>query len=345
LGIEPHRRYSAQEKLAILEAVERGRGLSGECLGWVLKGLGLPRATYYRWLNRSQNGELADQPELPRSPYRPLPEEERLVVQYAKEHPRDGYRRLAWAMVDEDVVYLSASAVYRVLDRHDLLYRWKPSGPSGGRKPPEAQAPDEAWHIDLMYIRILANWYFLVSVLDSYSRYIVHWELCTSLAAWQVTDVMDGALETLGESSIRTPRVIRDNGSQFAAREWRELVARFNLEEIATRLRHPESNGRIERYQRTVREEGLADVDLRDYYHAREVVGRWVKFYNHERLHAALNYLRPVDYYRGQPEKLLAERRLKLERARVERARRWRERTENIGEVAATVPNPLSHYE
>jgi len=196
-----------------------------------------------------------------------------------------------------------------------------------------------------MYIRILANWYFLVSVLDSYSRYIVYWELCTSLAAWQVTDVLDGALETLGDSPMRTPRVIRDNGSQFAAREWRELIARFNLEEIATRLRHPESNGRIERYQRTVREEGLADVDLRDYYHAREVVGRWVEFYNHERLHAALNYLRPVDYYRGQPEKLLAERRLKLERARVERARRWRERTKNIGEVAATVPNPLSHYE
>lgn len=319
--------------------------LSGRSLGWVLKRLGLPRATYYRWLNRSQEGKLDDQPRLPGPLYKPLPEEESLVVQYAQDHPRDGYRRLAWAMVDEDVAYLSASAVYRLLDRHDLLYRWKPSGPSGGHKPPEAQAPDEAWHIDLMYVRILANWYFLVSVLDSYSRYIVYWELCTSLAAWQVTDVMHGALETLGEAPARTPRVIRDNGSQFAAREWRELVAHFNLEEIATRLRHPESNGRMERYQRTVREEGLADVELRNLYHAREVVGRWVEFYNHERLHAALHYLRPVDYYRGQPEKLLAERRLKLERARVERAKRWKERIKYAEEAATTVPYPLSHYQ
>lgn len=231
------------------------------------------------------------------------------MVDYAKAHPRDGYRRICWQMVDEDVAYLSPSAVYRILDRYDLLYRWKRSSPSANRRPQEASHPDETWHTDLLYLWVAGRWYFLVSVLDSYSRYIVAWELTLSLAAAEVVNVVHGALEA--RVGVR-PRVVRDNGSQFVAKEWRQLVAEFELVDIATKVRHPESNGRIERYHRSVREEGLAETQPGDLYEARQMIGEWVSYYNNQRLHASLQYLRPVDYYRGNPEALVHERRRKM---------------------------------
>jgi transposase InsO family protein len=130
------------------------------------------------------------------------------------------------------VVYLSPSAVYRILDRHDLLYRWKRSSVSGGHRPQQASHPDEVWHTDLLYLRIAGRWYFLVSVLDSYSRYIVAWELALSLAAAEVVNVVHAALEA--KPGVR-PKIVRDNGSQFMAREWRQLVSQFELMDIATR--------------------------------------------------------------------------------------------------------------
>jgi len=274
--------------------------------------LGLSRATYYRWKAKDKTGSLEDRRPKTKPGRDVLPEEERAVVEYAKAHPRDGYRRLCWQMVDEDVAYLSPSAVYRLLDRQDLLYRWKRSTSSGGKKPKEASHPDEVWHTDLMYLWVAGRWYFLVSVLDSYSRYIVAWELVLTLAAEEVVNVMHQALEQ--RPGIH-PRIVRDNGSQFVAHEWRQLVAHFGLVDIAIRVRHPESNGRIERYHRSVREEGLGDAEPKDLYEARQIVADWVEYYNAKRLHAGIQYLRPVDYYRGNPEELIRERQRKLEEA------------------------------
>jgi transposase InsO family protein len=110
----------------------------------------------------------------------------------------------------------------------------------------------------------------------------------------------------------KRPRIVRDNGSQFVAKEWREVIRHFELEEIPIRVRHPESNGRIERYHRSVRDEAFADGEVEDFYQARDLLEEWVRYYNEERLHSALNYLRPADYYRGNPETLLAERKRKL---------------------------------
>ena len=156
----------------------------------------------------------------------------------AKAHPREGYRRLAWRMVDEDVVYLVPFAVYGILDRHDLLYRWKRPEPGQGRQVPEATYPDEVWHIDLMYLWVKGRWYFLVTVLDSYSRYIVHWELALSMQAQEIAEIMNIALEQV---SGKKPRIVRDNDSQFVAKEWQEVIRHFELEEIPIRARHPES--------------------------------------------------------------------------------------------------------
>lgn len=131
------------------------------------------------------------------SPHAILPEEKQAVVAYALGHPKDGYRRLTWQMIDEDVAYVSPSSVCRILRDADLLYRWKRSERSG-EPPPEPTKPNERWHTDLMYLRVEDTWYFLVTVLDAYSRYVVHWELLTTMTAAAVRMVLQDALEKTG---------------------------------------------------------------------------------------------------------------------------------------------------
>jgi transposase InsO family protein len=285
-------------------------------LSWILAELGLTRSVYYDWLDRQETGSLVDRVVVPRSPLIALPEEVEAAVAYARAHPREGYRRLSWMMVDEDEVYLTPSTVYRILDRYDLLYRWKRPEPGQGRLVPEATYADEVWHVDLMYLWVKGRWYFLVSILDSYSRYIVHWELALSMRAQEIAEIVAIALEKVPG---KRPRIVRDNGSQFVAKEWREVMRHFELDEIPTRVRHPESNGRIERYHRSVREEAFGDSDVENFYQAKDLLARWVRYYNEERLHSALKYLRPADYYRGNPEALLAERKRKLREAAAKR--------------------------
>jgi len=136
------------------------------------------------------------------------------------------------------------------------------------------------------------------------------------MRAQEIAEIMAIALEKVPG---KKPKIVRDNGSQFVAKEWREVIHHFELEEIPIRVRHPESNGRLERYHRSVREEAFGDAEMEDLYHARELLGEWVRYYNEERLHSALRYLRPVDYYRGNPEALLAERKRKLREAAARR--------------------------
>jgi len=314
--VRPNRRYSEDEKKVLLATVTRAQELSDQPLNWILDELGLTRSVYYGWLDKAQRGRLADHVVVPRSPLAALPEEIEAAVDYAKIRPRDGYRRLAWMMVDEDVVYLSPSTVYRILDKHDLLYRWKRPEPGQGRRVPEATYPNEVWHIDLMYLWVKGRWYFLVTLLDSYSRYIVHWELALSMRAEEVAEIAATALERVHG---KKPRIVRDNGSQFVAKEWREVMRYFEVEEIPIRVRHPESNGRIERYHRSVREEAFGDTEVEDLYRARDLLAEWVRYYNDERLHSALEYLRPVDYYLGNPQALLARRKTKLREAAARR--------------------------
>jgi transposase InsO family protein len=185
--------------------------------------LELTRSVYYDWLEREKEGRLVDRVIVPRSPLTVLPDEIEAAVAYARAHPREGYRRLAWMMVDEDVVYLPPSTVYRILDRYDLLYRWKRPEPGQGRRAPEATYPDEVWHIDLMYLWVKGRWYFLVTILDSYSRYIVHWELALSMRAEEIAEITATALE---RGHGKRPRIVRDNG-YFVAKEWREVMRHF----------------------------------------------------------------------------------------------------------------------
>lgn len=223
-------------------------------------------------------------------------------------------------MVDANVAYLSPSSVYRILREADLLYRWKRSARTG-EAPATPVRPHERWHTDLMYLRIGDAWYFLVTVLDAYSRYVVHWELLTTMTASDVRLVIQQALEITGAQ----PKLVTDNGSQFTAAEFKDLMRRFSIEHIQIRTYHPESNGLIERFHRSTRE-ALADDELRTLARARALIAAWVRQYNETRLHAGLGYLPPAEFYRGDPEARRTERTEKLDRARVERRRLNQER-------------------
>lgn len=308
-------RFPAEVKAELLALVERTEERTGWTVRRILHHLGLSKARYRDWVKRAASDALADR--RPIAPLRDgiLMEEKAAVIAYALAHPKDGYRRLAWQMIDADVAYLSESSVYRVLNDADLLYRWK-RRTSSGTCPAKPARPHERWHTDLMYLRIADNWYFLVTVLDAYSRYVVHWELLSTMTASDVRLVIQEALERTGAA----PSVVTDNGSQFTAAEFKDLVRRFALEHIRIRTYHPESNGLLERYHRSTRD-ALSDAMLENLSQARAIIARWVEHYNEQRLHAGLGYLPPAEFYRGNPAARIEERQRKLERARQERRR------------------------
>ena len=214
-----------------------------------------------------------------------LREEKRSVIAYALAHPKDGYRRLAWQMIAEDVAFLSPLSGYRIVNEADLLSRWKRSA-RVGEAPLTPMRPNTRWHTDIMYLKVEDSWVFLVTVIDAYSRYVVHWDWLASMTAADVLLVIQEALERSGmATAVVKPQIVSDNGSQFTSKDFTQLVRRFALQHIRIRTYHPESNRVAERDHRTTREE-IGEEGLRNLSHARAVIAKWVKHDNEHRLHA-----------------------------------------------------------
>lgn len=325
LAIVSHRRYHAKEKAAILETIRLAQERTGAPVADILTALGLPPATYYRWQGRAAEDRLGDTLVVPRRRLiLPTPEEVTSVRDYALGHPQIGYKRLTWQMVDEGVAYLRPYQVYRILTVHDLLCRRSSPPLEALRRPPEPDHPDQVWYIDLMYLYIPPRWYYLVDILDGYSRFLVNWSLNLTMLADTVTMTVQEALERLPKRRPPgEPRLVHDRGGQFFSTEWRRFVKAAGLMDIKTRGAHPQSLGRLERLHRTHREEGLTEDDLAEYYRALDAMTRWSWYYNNERPHSALKYLCPVDYYRGDPAARLAEREQKLTQALEARRAYW----------------------
>lgn len=247
---------------------------------------------------------------------------------FALDHPATGYKRLTWMMIDEDVAYLRAYQVYRVLVAQDLMAR-RPAPPVETLRHPAApDHSDQRWHVDIMYLYIGPRWYYLVDIVDGYSRYLVRWSLNLTMLSDTVTLTVQEALDQLPTRRPGEPQIIHDHGGQFISGEWRKFIAGAGVTDVFTRAAHPQSNGIVERLHRTHRKEGLDDAALADYYRALGTMAGWSDFYNHARPHSALRYLRPVDYYRGDPEARLAERRQKLALAVETRKAYWQEHSD-----------------
>jgi putative transposase len=325
VAVTPHRRYAAAEKQLLLETIQQTQTVSDASLTSVLQKMGISSTTYYRWTARAENGRLVDDPTRhTRVSVPPTPTECAAVCDFARAHPLMGYKRLTWAMVDQGIACLRPGQVYHVLQRANLLARRPPLALDPLRRPTPPDHPDQVWHLDLMYLYLRPRWFYLVDILDGYSRYLVHWKLNLTMHADLVMLAVQEALDTLPQRRSGEPQLVHDHGSQFVSREWRTFVTLAGAGDIRTRVAHPESNGRLERLHRTHREEGLIGENLTDYAHGVAALTRWHDYYNHRRPHSALRYLRPVDYYRGNPEARLAERRQKLQSAMAARQLYWK---------------------
>lgn len=280
-------------------------------LGRILDWTGLEPRKFRDWRHRygkanEHNGQV------PRDHWLE-PAEKEAIVAFFQRHPLEGYRRLTFMMLDQDVAAASPATVYRVLKAAGLLAnRWnQPSRKGTGFVQP--LRPHEQWHIDFSYVNVGGTFYYLCSVLDGCSRAIVHWEIREAMKEADAELVLQRARE---KHPGTTPRIISDNGPQFVSKDFREYIRMWQTTHVLTSPYYPQSNGKLERYHRTLKEEAIRPRTPLTVEDARRVVGEFVDYYNGVRLHSALDYVTPRDRMEGRHEAIHAERDRKLEAAR-----------------------------
>jgi putative transposase len=244
-------------------------------------------------------------------------DEKRQVIAFAYDHPLEGYRRLTFMMLDRDVVAASPTSVWRVLHRAGLLAKvnGKPSKKGSGFCQP--LQPHEHWHVDVSYLNIAGTFYFLCSLLDGYSRFLVHWEIRETMKDNQVQTIIQRARERYPGAR---PRIISDNGPQFIAKDFKEFIRICGMTHVKTSPYYPQSNGKIERFHRTLKGDCIRTQTPLSLADARRLVANYVERYNTVRLHSAIGYLAPKDKLEGRAREIFAARDRKLAEARQRRA-------------------------
>jgi len=243
--------------------------------------------------------------------------ERQAIIQYYTRHPLDGYRRLAFMMLDADVVAVSPSSVYRVLSRAGLLSRWNGKSSKKGTGFVQPTKPHEHWHVDIAYINCWGTFYYLFVVVDGYSRFIVHWDIRPSMTERDAEIIVQRAKELFPSVN---PRIISDNGPQFIARDFKAFIKLAGMTHVRTSPYYPQSNGKAERLIKTVKVEGLRPASPSTEGEARRAVAGCVCRYNESRLHSAIGYVTPRTKLEGREPEIFAERDRKLEEARAKRA-------------------------
>lgn len=304
--------------------------------------LSLSKSKFYSWSNRY--GKVNEHnARIPRDNW--LEEwEKAAIVNFHDRNPLEGYRRLTFMMLDQDVVAVSSSSVYRVLREAGLLSRWnaKPTRKGKGFKQP--LRPHEHWHVDITHINppvADGTFYYLLAVLDGCSRYVVHWEIRESMTEAEAEIILQRAHEKYpGEH----PRIITDNGPQFIAKDFKEFIRISGMTHVKTSPYYPQSNGKVERWNGTLKTECIRPKTPLDLEDARRVVDKFVSHYNEVRLHSAIGYVTPKDRLDGRHEDIFKERDRKLEEARerrkTNRQQAWQARLDEFGLKSPTINAP-----
>lgn len=320
LWVEPEIRDSVIKHLSDLNK------LTGIKVNLMLRVIAVSNVKYYRWVKRTgcpnrHNGKI------PKGHWL-TPEEVELIENYAREHYsvndfyiRDGYRRISYQMLDEDIVAASPSSVYRVLSRSDLLNKWNTSKQNlkgtGFRQP---DYPHKHWHTDIKYLNYNGSFLFLITVIDGYSRYVLHHQVRHSMTTYDVQLVIQ---QTKDKYPLARPRLITDNGSQYCSKDFQSFIKEAELRHTKTSIAYPESNGKIERWHRTISEECLRIKHPQTFEEYQIYIEDYVNFYNTKRLHASISYLTPEDYLLGRKQEKLKVREQKLESAEKKREGYW----------------------
>ena len=299
----------------VRNAVER----SGYSILSALRVLGISRSWYYSQISFSPmlDGRF--------NPLSIRDDDEWLIIGFKHRYPKMSFGEIA---------YLSPSTVYSIMKKHNLITPWKQPVWESTR-PEHAKSPDERWQTDIMYVKIQGRFFYLIFFIDEYSRFIVHHSLLTTMDADSVSLEAQAAIEKLRRDSIAEPVIQSDNGSSFISMVFKIVLRENHLTQKLIRPHTPEQNSIVERANKTMREE-LVPVIPTDYQQAKSEISGIIRNYNDERRHSSLNCLTPKQYYRGDPEVLLAVREAKIEKARILR----RERNMKLrkgGEAAGTV--------
>jgi transposase InsO family protein len=305
---------SASEKYEVIRLVEE----SELSVIRTLNELGVSRSSFYRWYKayRDDGYEgLVARNKSPRQFWNKLPESvKEQCLEVALEHPELSPRELAWHITDQHEYFISESSVYRLLKQHDLI-----TSPAyillqaGDKFHTPTKRINELWQTDFTYFKIVGwGWYFLSTVLDDYSRYIISWKLTTTMSADDVKLTLDDAIEQTGVAQVMVkhrPRLLSDNGPCYLSKELREYLDEQKIEHTRGAPYHPQTQGKIERYHRSMKNV----VKLENYYYPWELekaIRQFVDYYNHQRYHESLDNVTPADMFYGRYEEIMGRRQL-----------------------------------
>lgn len=299
---------------SVIDFVTRWSELTEIAIARLLGWLELAPGKFYRW--KVSYGCVREAGRVVPRDHWILPEERAAIIAFHAEHPLDGYRALTYMMIDADVVAVSPATTYRVLRAAGLLDRFngRPSKKGSGFEQPSA--PHAHWHIDVAYLNLAGTFYYLCSILDGYSRFIVHWEIRESMKSADVETILQRAREKFPEAR---PRIISDNGPQFIARDFRAFVRESGMTHVRTSPYYPQSNGKIERLHKTLKVTTIRPRAPRTFDEAVALVTAFVDHYNNRRLHSAIHFIAPADKLAGREAEILARRDQRLEAARERR--------------------------
>ena len=242
--------------------------------------------------------------------------EKKEIVNFHLKNPLEGYRRLTFMMLDANIVAVSPSSVWRVLSQAELLSKWKGQHSKKGTGFEQPLAAHQHWHIDVSHINICGTFYYLCSILDGYSRLLVHWDLRASMTEADVEIILQKARELYPDAK---PRIISDNGPQFIAKDLKEFIRIAGMTHVRTSPFYPQSNGKIERWHQSLKGECIRPGTPLSLEDARRLVTQFIEHFNNVRLHSAIGYVTPADMLAGRQPQIHQERDHKLEAARQQR--------------------------
>ena len=310
-------RYPASEKLEIIRLVE-GSHLPTRR---TLDKLGIPRTTFYRWYDRYLAGgpeALEDRSPKPSRVWNRIPQLMREKIKDLALKESDlSPRELAVQFTDTEKYFVSEASVYRILKSYDLI-----TSPAyvilsaADEFHDKTTRPNQLWQTDFTYLKVIGwGWFYLSTILDDYSRYIIAWKLCTTMKSGDVTDTLDLALQASGcdqATVLHKPRLLSDNGSSYISSELADWLEDRQMDHIRGAPYHPQTQGKIERWHQTLKNRIL----LENYYlpgDLRQQIDAFVDHYNHRRYHESLQNLTPADVYFGRGQTILQQReRIKL---------------------------------
>ena len=305
-------RYPASEKLEIIRLVEQSHLPTKR----TIDRLGIPRTTFYRWYDKYLTGgaeALEDQSPKPLRVWNRIPDNVRQqIIDLALDEPELSPRELAVRFTDTKEYFVSEASVYRLLKAHDLI-----TSPAfivikaANEFRDKTTAINQMWQTDFTYIKIIGwGWYYLSTILDDFSRYVVAWKLCTTMKASDVTETLELALQASGCNQVAVqhkPRLLSDNGASYVSGELADWLNAEGMDHVRGAPYHPQTQGKIERWHQTLKNRIL----LENYFLPGDLnasIERFVTHYNHHRYHESLQNLTPADVYFGRGETILLER-------------------------------------